>query len=449
MKIVELSPSPSHPPSTSYSSARSSTEERGQSSPTTSASTAPRLHPSQPPPSRPLPAHLTHDMSDWDSFVRRFDNRAEDNDDPPSDPDFSEEGPPIDNLTLEDVQHPTEAADGAFDRLVRGEHGEENGEKEDERARDPIPEQDVWHRVTWSEGYWSNDDDDEEDEKTPEMKVTVEASLASSPVSPMVDGNLHNRPTSPSPALASPSSPSSRPRAQPPLCYPGTPPSSAGEEAEEQPSTFPPHLWLPFFPEDWHADRDPPYDIPQPRRASLLTIAEHQKERGNRAYRDGHFHLALRRYARALAWCPPDEPSRAVYFCNRAAVYMSLQQHDEARADCDAALALRPDYARILARRAAAREALEDLSGAQADWQRVAELDVGNRAARDAVHRLGPLVQAQQEKMKEEMMAQLKSLGNSILGTFGMSLDQFQLSPNPSGEGYSIQFGNNQPQQPT
>ena len=38
------------------------------------------------------------------------------------------------------------------------------------------------------------------------------------------------------------------------------------------------------------------------------------------------------------------------------------------------------------------------------------------------------------------MVEKLKGLGNSILGKFGLSLDNFKLQPNTNGEGYSIQF---------
>lgn len=37
------------------------------------------------------------------------------------------------------------------------------------------------------------------------------------------------------------------------------------------------------------------------------------------------------------------------------------------------------------------------------------------------------------EKMKTEVLSGLKSLGNTVLGNFGMSLDNFKMQQNPDG----------------
>ena len=44
--------------------------------------------------------------------------------------------------------------------------------------------------------------------------------------------------------------------------------------------------------------------------------------------------------------------------------------------------------------------------------------------------------------MTNEMLGKLKDIGNSILGNFGISLDNFKMTPNGQG-GYSIQYQNN------
>lgn len=45
------------------------------------------------------------------------------------------------------------------------------------------------------------------------------------------------------------------------------------------------------------------------------------------------------------------------------------------------------------------------------------------------------------EKMKTEVLGNLKSFGNTILGKFGMSLDNFKLNQNPDGT-YNVNYQN-------
>ena len=43
------------------------------------------------------------------------------------------------------------------------------------------------------------------------------------------------------------------------------------------------------------------------------------------------------------------------------------------------------------------------------------------------------------EKRKDEVISGLKNIGNSILGYFGMSIDNFQMNQNDNGS-YNVQF---------
>ena len=80
------------------------------------------------------------------------------------------------------------------------------------------------------------------------------------------------------------------------------------------------------------------------------------------------------------------------------------------------------------------QEALEDM-------QKVVEIDPSVAEARRAVPRLRVAAEKKAEELKEQMMGQLKELGNSLLGKFGMSLDNFKAEKDPSTGSYNISFG--------
>ena len=54
--------------------------------------------------------------------------------------------------------------------------------------------------------------------------------------------------------------------------------------------------------------------------------------------------------------------------------------------------------------------------------------------------RLQVAAEKKAEELKEQMMGQLKELGNSLLGKFGMSLDNFKAEKDPNTGSYNISF---------
>ena len=52
-------------------------------------------------------------------------------------------------------------------------------------------------------------------------------------------------------------------------------------------------------------------------------------------------------------------------------------------------------------------------------------------------------MEAKREDMKEEMIGKLKDLGNSILGNFGLSTDNFKAEKDDATGSYNIQFVQN------
>ena len=76
------------------------------------------------------------------------------------------------------------------------------------------------------------------------------------------------------------------------------------------------------------------------------------------------------------------------------------------------------------------------------DYQSVLELDPKNVVAHKAVRELPAKIEERNEKLKAEMMDNLKKLGNMCLKPFGLSTNNFKMEQNEGGS-YNIQFQQN------
>ncbi|KAI0702526.1 TPR-like protein [Cytidiella melzeri] len=152
---------------------------------------------------------------------------------------------------------------------------------------------------------------------------------------------------------------------------------------------------------------------------------------------------------------PPPDPTplqteckkaRAVLNANIAACHVKLGEHNEVVAACTEALLDDPSYVKALQRRAASNEQLDtwaSLTSAQEDYTKLLDLSPPGSAqyieTRRVLSALKPRVEDAQKRETSEMMDKLKGIGNSILGNFGLSTNNFQFTPNGQG-GYSMQF---------
>ncbi|CAO3698487.1 unnamed protein product [Rhizopus stolonifer] len=149
--------------------------------------------------------------------------------------------------------------------------------------------------------------------------------------------------------------------------------------------------------------------------------------------------------------CPLSFPTeRAIYFSNMAACHMKLDEYKEAKEKCTQALTSDPTYSKALLRRAQANEKLATysaLSDALEDYKQLKTMALNNRYTLNECDRaqreLPEKIKRQMNQEKEEMMGKLKEVGNTLLGKFGLSTDNFQFSQDPSGTGgYSVNFVN-------
>ncbi|KAL8502363.1 hypothetical protein ACS0TY_021489 [Phlomoides rotata] len=174
-----------------------------------------------------------------------------------------------------------------------------------------------------------------------------------------------------------------------------------------------------------------------------LAKATDAKNEGNSLFKDGLYEDALSKYEFAVQ-ISPDGPSssevRSICHANRAACFSKLGKHEETIKECTKALELNPTYMKALLRRGEAREKLEQYEESIADMTKILELDPSNDQARRTIIRLKPLAEEKREKMKEEMIGKLKEMGNSLLGRFGMSVDNFKAVKDPNTGSYSVSF---------
>ena len=107
---------------------------------------------------------------------------------------------------------------------------------------------------------------------------------------------------------------------------------------------------------------------PAARLLKLLRKADTLKTAGNDAFKGGRWQAAVDAYAECLALDPTDENSAfaSKLYCNRAAAWLKLGQHEQALADATRSVELDDKYVKGYQRRAAAAQALGDKESVEA-----------------------------------------------------------------------------------
>ena len=124
------------------------------------------------------------------------------------------------------------------------------------------------------------------------------------------------------------------------------------------------------------------------------------KSKGNKAYRDGDYKTAYKSYSEALCIDPELGHMNAVLLCNRAASGMGMRRYNDAVLDCDAALRLRPNYARAMQRRARSLRDLGKLSQAITAFQTLLQLpDLQEQLGEGNGHDVRAAVQREREEV--------------------------------------------------
>jgi len=173
-------------------------------------------------------------------------------------------------------------------------------------------------------------------------------------------------------------------------------------------------------------------------------LAAETKERGNAAFKAKKYNHAIELFSEAIARVPIGSEdysySLAVFYSNRAACNLQLRKYESVVEDCDTAIEKDPRYVKAIMRRSKAKERLDRIEDAMDDMKLAVEVAPTCMKAVKELRRLDAVVKQKHEKMKTEVMGKLKDLGNSILGNFGMSMDNFKAVQDPSTGSYSISY---------
>lgn len=130
-----------------------------------------------------------------------------------------------------------------------------------------------------------------------------------------------------------------------------------------------------------------------------LNSANKLKDAGNEAFKKEQYDDALECYTKAIETVIDDIVEKAVFYKNRAAVYLKLEEYEYAKLDCDLALELSPNDPKALFRRCQAYEAMDKIDLAYADAKLVHNLDPKNKAIEPVLIRLHKAVQAKLAEM--------------------------------------------------
>lgn len=168
------------------------------------------------------------------------------------------------------------------------------------------------------------------------------------------------------------------------------------------------------------------------------------KTKGNKHYVELQFDEALECYQEAFKFCPESDTTlKSILFANSAAAKYNLEKYESALEDVTQALALRDTYWKAYYRRGQILVRMDKFDEALKDFELYKEHAPDDSTVDDSIASLRKSIKLRDEALKQEMLAKLKDLGNTVLRPFGLSTDNFQLQKNPDTDGYSINFQGN------
>ncbi|KAH8765406.1 hsc70 cochaperone [Diaporthe sp. PMI_573] len=155
--------------------------------------------------------------------------------------------------------------------------------------------------------------------------------------------------------------------------------------------------------------------------------AEALKSKGNAAMAQKDYPKAIELYTKALSL----HPGNAIFLSNRAAAHSAAKDHESARADAEAAVAIDPKYTKAWSRLGLARYALDDAKGSMEAYQKGIEYE-GNGGS-DAMKKG---YETAKRRVEEESEAEVASRGaGAAAGGGGPNLNDLASMFGGGGQG--------------
>ncbi|CAI2379123.1 unnamed protein product [Moneuplotes crassus] len=174
---------------------------------------------------------------------------------------------------------------------------------------------------------------------------------------------------------------------------------------------------------------------------SDMVKAQDYKVQGNEMYKAEEYLEALDFYNKAIYYCPDeDETQLAIFYHNKGMTLCKMGRNDEALKAFECAINHNKDYLKARWHKLRLHKEKEEYTEAKEEAKIIFEKNPKFNHIAKEMQELEKLEKEKLDKMKDEVLGNLKSLGNSILGKFGMSLDNFKLNQNSDGT-YNVSMG--------
>ncbi len=151
------------------------------------------------------------------------------------------------------------------------------------------------------------------------------------------------------------------------------------------------------------------------------------------------YEKAIDFFEQSLGYVPDDDIDLITKLNSNIGIcLMRLKRYEEAITYCTMAIDLNPKFIKAQINRAECNYQVKKFEPCLADYEDLLKKDPRfvNQAKYNQIKKE---YEIEMESKKEEVMGQLKNIGNKLLGNFGLSLDNFKLNPNQEG-GYSVAF---------